>query len=59
MLNCRYCNYEHNVSARFAGNRIWCPNCGNWLMLAFRQGREAYFVKVDSPATYPRGKRRR
>lgn len=58
MLNCPHCNRTYDISNRFAGDRVWCPGCGNWLMLAFRQSGEAYFVKVSPPATYPRERRR-
>jgi hypothetical protein len=57
MLNCPHCNQAHDISSRIAGDRVWCPRCANWLMLAFHRDGAAYFVKVGPPATYPREKR--
>lgn len=57
MLNCSHCGQAHNIASKIAGDRLWCPRCATWLMLAFHRDGTAYFVKVNPPATYPREKR--
>jgi hypothetical protein len=56
-LNCPRCAYQHDISGRTAGDRLWCAFCDRWLMLAFHRGGSAYFVIVQAPATYPRERR--
>lgn len=56
-LPCPHCGQHHDISSRIAGDRVWCPRCGNWLMLAFHRNGTAYWVKVSAPVSYPREKR--
>lgn len=57
MLTCPHCTYQHDIAGRIAGDRLWCSFCDTWLMLAFHRDGTAYFVIVQAPVSYPRGRR--
>lgn len=56
-LDCPHCGRAHDISNRIVGDRVWCPSCANWLMLAFHGDGSAYFVKVNPPQSTQRGSR--
>ena len=37
-VECPNCGYEHDVSARVTGDRIWCPGCNKWLFVQHSVG---------------------
>lgn len=54
---CPHCAHEIDITDKDTGARLYHPSCGGWLLIGRRADGAKYGVKIEPPATYPRGRR--
>ena len=56
-IRCPHCARELDIGDKDVGTRLYHPTCGGWLLVGRRADGVRYGVKIEAPATYPRGRR--